>query len=97
MLPRLSTKAVTAVRVSRKVLSDVWWRFVLADGHNVDQREKALIVWQNSTPALILLLGRREETQGPWVQFKKPTLTALPVLHLLALDDALIAKLAKIF
>ena len=97
MRPRLSTKAVTAVQMSRKVLSDVWWPFVLADGHNVDQREKALVVWLNWTPALILLLGRREETQGPWVQFKKPTLKGLPVLDVLALDDALIAKLANIF
>ena len=97
MRPWLPTKAVAAVRLSRKVLSDVWWPLVLVDKYNRDQREKALVVWLNSTPALILLLGRREETRGAWIQFKKPTLRSLPVLDVLALDDALIARLAKIF
>ena len=85
MRPWLPTKAVAAVRLSRKVLSDVWWPLVLVDKYNRDQREKALVVWLNSTPALILLLGRREETRGAWIQFKKPTLRSLPVLDVLAL------------
>ena len=97
MRPWLATKAVAAVRLPRKVLSDVWWPFVLTDTHNRDRREKALVVWLNSTPALILLLGRREETRGAWVQFKKPTLQGLPVLDVLALDDALISTLAEVF
>ena len=97
MRPWLATKAVAAVRLPRKVLSDVWWPLVLADEQNRDQREKALVVWLNSTPALILLLGRREETRGAWVQFKKPTLEALPVLDVLTLEDRVIARLAEVF
>ena len=93
----LPTKALAAVRLSRRVLSDIWWPLVLTDGHDRERREKALVVWLNSTPALILLLGRREETRGPWIQFKKPTVRDLPVLDVRALDDGSVGKLSIVF
>jgi hypothetical protein len=95
--PRLNTKAVTAIRVSHRVLADVWWPLVFKDKTNIDQREKALVIWLNSTPALVLLVGHREETQGPWVQFKKPVLENLPVLDVQALDKSAVEALASVF
>lgn len=79
--PRINTKHVTAVRVSEKVLADVWWPVVLnATDGTQEEAEKILVLWLNSTPGLILLLGHREETQGAWMQFKKPALGQMPVL-----------------
>jgi hypothetical protein len=79
---RLNTQRLVAVRLAKPVLSNVWWPFALKKGKGSIQREKALVLWLNSTPGLILLLALREETEGAWVDFKKPTLAGLPVLDL---------------
>jgi hypothetical protein len=64
--------------MSRKVLSNVWWPVALQS--DLDEAAvKALVLWLNSTPGLLILLGHRLETQGAWVKFKKPTLERLPV------------------
>jgi hypothetical protein len=46
-------------------------------------------MWLNSTLGLLILLSSRAETEGAWVDFKKPTLQAMPVLDLTKLggDD----------
>jgi len=75
---RLNTQRLIAVRLQNKVLSNVWWPFALKNGN--EQEEKALTLWLNSTIGLITFLIHREETEGAWVDFKKPVLTALPVL-----------------
>jgi hypothetical protein len=95
--PWLNTKCVTAVRFTHKALADVWWPFVFSGGKNVEQLEKAFVVWLNSTPALVLLLGHREETRGAWIQFKKPALERLPVLDVMSLNSDVITKLAAVF
>jgi hypothetical protein len=92
-----NSRAVTAVRFTHKALADVWWPFVFSGGKNVEQLEKALVVWLNSTPALVLLLGHREETRGAWIQFKKPALERLPVLDVISLNPTVLAKLASLF
>jgi hypothetical protein len=79
--PRLNTKHVMAVRMSEKVLGDVWWPVVVnATVGEEEDVEKILVLWLNSTLGFLLLLGLREETQGAWAQFKKPVLGAMPVL-----------------
>jgi len=77
---RLNTQRLAAVRVGVSALSNVWWPIRLHE-HNEDF-EKALSLWLNSTPGLLLLLSHREETQGAWVDFRKPVLSAMPVLDM---------------
>jgi len=87
------TQRLVAVRLNERGLSNVWWPFAITNDH--EEVEKALVLWLNSTLGLIMLLAHREETRGAWIDFKKPVLTALPVLavtnlgvnHLKALAD----------
>jgi len=95
---RLNTKYVASVLLPQPVLADVWWPFTIdagatllegqGDQPNGDLRlYKALALWLNSTLGLLLLLSHREDTEGAWVQFKKPMLACMPVLDVLALNE----------
>lgn len=95
---RMNTKRMLAVRLSQKSLADVWWPLRLqADVPDAQAAEKALVLWLNSTPALLLLLACREETEGAWVQFKKPTLRRLPVVDLRGAGREKIAAMAAAY
>lgn len=80
----LKTQRVAAVRLESPVLSNVWWPLTLVkqSGDN----EKALTLWLNSTPGLLVMWAHREETRGAWIDFKKPVLAAMPVLDVGALS-----------
>lgn len=92
---RLNTQRLAAVRVTERVLSNVWWPFA---GHqDGEQLEKALVLWLNSTLGLLILLAHREETEGAWVKFKKPTLKGMPVLDVRALADKQREALAQAY
>ena len=95
---RLNTKYVASVLLPQPVLADVWWPFTIdagatllegqGDQPNRDLRlYKAPALWLNSTLGLLLLLSHREDTEGAWVQFKKPMLACMPVLDVLALNE----------
>jgi hypothetical protein len=75
---RCNTQRLIAVRLPKNALSNVWWPFVSKDDN--EQAEKALTLWLNSTIGLIIALAHREETEGAWIDFKKPVLAGLPVL-----------------
>ncbi len=95
---RLNTKRLMAVRMDQKVLSDVWWPINLDDGLDCrDALEKSLVLWLNSTPGLLLLLGMREETEGAWVQFKKPMWEEMSVLDVQQIDSVARDKLTAAF
>lgn len=80
---RLNTQRLAAVRLREPVLSNVWWPLLISpDDEGV---EKALVLWLNSTLGMIILLAHREETQGAWIDFKKPVLLAMPVLDVRAI------------
>lgn len=83
---RLNTQKVVCIRLTEPVLSNVWWPFSIRDGLQTEHYEKTLTMWFNSTLGLILLLVHRVETEGPWVDFKKPILAKLPILDLEALS-----------
>lgn len=83
--PRLNTKSLSAILLRTPVLCDVWWPVKLQQVS--DDAETALVMWFNSTLGLISLWSNREDTQGAWVQFKKPMLTAMPVLDVAALSS----------
>jgi hypothetical protein len=82
--------------MTEPALSNVWWSFNV-HGRRALVFEKALALWLNSTPGLLLMLGFREETQGCWVDFKKPILEGLPVLDAGTLRPAALRNLAAVF
>jgi hypothetical protein len=92
---RVNTQRVAAIRLDSKVLSNVWWPFILFD--ETEEAEKALVVWLNSTLGLLILLAHRQEVQGSWVAFQKPILNNLPVLDLGVLPREKTRALAKTY
>ncbi|MFH1560598.1 MAG: hypothetical protein ABID84_04230 [Chloroflexota bacterium] len=83
---RNNTQRVAAVRLDKPVLSNVWWPLALQEESEEDER--TLVLWLTSTLGLLVLWAHREETEGAWVDFKKPVLTAMPVLDVRALAPA---------
>jgi hypothetical protein len=94
---RLNSQRLSSVRLSAPVLSNSWWEFTFNKKIASQQREKILVLWLNSTLGLMMLILHRQETQGAWVKFKKPTLAAMPVLDLTALDAAQLRRLAAAY
>ena len=92
---RLNTQRLVTVRLDTPVLSNVWWPMSL-DPQD-DDREKALALWLNSTLGLLMLLAHREETQGAWVDFKKPVLSGMPVLDVSALKAKQTRRLVEAY
>ena len=90
---RLNTMRLAAVRLDRKVLSNVWWTFALERGLDAAV-EKCLALWLNSTLGLLTMMGHREDTEGAWIQFKKPILRQMPVLDPRTLSADQLAALA---
>jgi hypothetical protein len=93
---RLNTQRVTAVRLPKRALANVWWPVRLKSDDD-ERRDKALALWLNSTLGLVLLIAYRIPTEGSWVSFKKPVLERMPVLDVDALEEATLALLAKKF
>lgn len=76
---RLNTTRLLGVRTLKPVLSNVWWSAHFNRDLNADPIEKALALWLNSTLGLLILLVHREETEGAWIDIKKPILEKLPI------------------
>jgi hypothetical protein len=93
----LNTARLSAVRLDKNVLANVWWTFVPAPRTSAATLEKALTVWLNSTLGILLLLGRREETRGGWVKFKKPVLREMPVLDVKGIGATKRKWLAEVY
>lgn len=79
---RMDTQQLLAVRIDKRVLSNVWWSFALNETTDKTAFEKTLVLWFNSSFGILMLLLNREETEGTWLGFKKPTLATQPVLDL---------------
>jgi len=93
----LNTHRLVAVFISEPVLSNVWWPFRLHDHLASQDFAKALALWLNSALGLMLAIGNRTETRGAWVAFKKPTLSAMPVLDVRQLKKGQLRRLAQTF
>jgi hypothetical protein len=76
---RTNTYRSVALVVDKPALSNVWWPAKIKNVENQATFEKFLALWLNSTLGLLLLLSYRGDTEGSWVQLKKPSLEALPV------------------
>lgn len=94
---RVNTQRFVAVRLTEPVLSNMWWSFFLKKKKVEIAREKALVLWLNSTLGLITLLANREETEGAWIDFKKPVLASLPTLNVEILSANQIERLALLY
>ncbi|MCX5888158.1 MAG: hypothetical protein NTY36_01735 [Deltaproteobacteria bacterium] len=90
----LYTQRMLCLRVSEKVLSNMWWPVSFKEPFRSEEIEKALALWLNSTMGLLLVLANRQETRGAWIDFKKPVLEALPVLDLGGLNAGQLGQLA---
>ncbi len=91
---RTTTHRVLAVRFDEEVLGNTWWA-LKAD--LAPMQEKALLLWLNSTPNILLMLSRRVTTQGPWMKIKQPQWAAMPVLDVRALDEDTLSQLAAAY
>jgi hypothetical protein len=91
----LITQRLVAVRLPQQALSNVWWPFRLREPN--EAAEKALVLWLNSTLGIMTVFGHRVPTRGPWVDFKKPLLEALPVLNVLTLEPRQLAMMAALY
>lgn len=91
---RTTTQRMLAISVETPVLANTWWP--LKASLSV-QAEKALLLWLNSTPALVLVLARRVTTEGAWMQMKQPAWASMPVLNVAALSAERLAELATAY
>jgi hypothetical protein len=85
------THRVMAVGFNEPVLGNTWWALKT---ELTREQEKALLLWLNSTPALLLLLSRRVATRSAWMQIKQPQWAAMPVLDVRALPTETVNRLA---
>lgn len=98
MLPkelRLNTNSVTGVRLPDKALSNVWWP-TRWDGNDEDENrimERRLALWLNSTLGFLGMLGRRQDTEGPFVKFPKAWWEETNILDLDSLEDEQLEQL----
>jgi hypothetical protein len=94
---RMNTQRLTCVKIPDIVLSNVWWPVSLVEKFQNDANEKSLALWLNSTLGIMLFLANRLETEGAWIDFKKPVLERMPVLDLGGLSPAQSAQLAAAY
>ena len=92
---RLTTMRLAAVRVPRRVLSNVWCPVSLRS--LATEGEKALALWLNSSLGLLLVLGHRLETEEPWIDTSKANLRSMPILDVGTLEADQLSALAAAF
>ncbi|HJZ12111.1 MAG TPA: hypothetical protein VJ521_08170, partial [Acidobacteriota bacterium] len=95
---RLDTTPLISVLCTEPVLSNVWWtaKSKATDG-NSDALQKAMALWLNSTPGLLLLFSELQITQGAWTAIKKTPLEALLALDLDSLEHDKLQAIASLF
>jgi hypothetical protein len=93
----LKTQKIVSVRLPQRVLSNVWWPFAFKQAVEKPDFDKALVLWLNSTFGLLILFATRDETRGAWVDFKKPSLGAMPILDLRTLSPEQLKILADAY
>ena len=70
-----------AVVLNQKVLSNTWWPVAIDIREKKSKSpDKILALWFNSTLGLLSLIAARVDTEGAWIELKKPILEELAVL-----------------
>ena len=95
---RLNTMRANCVLVDERVLSNVWWSLCLSGAlEKRDGAAEALALWFNSSLGILLTLGSRVETEGAWIDLKKPLLEELAVLDVRRIRKSKLKKLREAF
>ncbi len=95
---RLNTIRTLAVALDEPVLSNTWWPIATyAEGIDSEVIDKILALWFNSSLGLLSLMAARVDTEGAWVELKKPILENLKVLDPSALTASARGTLVQTF
>jgi hypothetical protein len=89
------THRVLAVGFDTEVLGNTWWAF--KSNSLTSGQEKALLLWLNTSAALLLYFGRRVVTRSAWMQMKQPGWESMPVIDVRALSSIQIDRLAAAY
>ena len=97
----LETTRVFSVLCTEQVVSNVFWTFSPDPTLQTLDRtpitawelEQILALWGNSSLGILLFLGMRQETRGPWVHWKKRSLGEMLVLDITQLTRSQINSL----
>ncbi len=89
------THRVLAVGFDCEILGNTWWAF--KPKSMTKDHEKALLLWLNSSPALLLYFGRRVVTRSAWMQMKQPGWESMPVIDVHSLSSKQIKALAAAY
>ena len=92
---RFNTTRRFASLVSKPVQASHYWPVSLRK--ETEERLKALVLWLNSTPSILLMAHMSQSTHGAKVGFSQTAAKELPVPDLDALKPAQLRKLAKGF
>jgi type I restriction-modification system DNA methylase subunit len=85
------THRVLAIGFEEPILGNTWWSFKTT---LTSEQQKALLLWLNCTPSLLMFLSRRVATRSAWMQVKQPAWTAMPVLDVRKLPNDVTKQLA---
>jgi hypothetical protein len=85
------TQRVIAISLDEPVLGNTWWPF---KSELSEKQEKALLLWLNSTPSLLVFLSHRVVTRSAWMQVKQPQWAAMPALDVRNLPAKTLTRLA---
>ena len=92
---RFQTARRLASLISRPVQGSHYWPVKLRK--ESESRRKALVLWLNSTPSILLVAHMSQSTHGAKVGFSQAAAKELPVVDLDGLTSAQIRRLAKGF
>jgi hypothetical protein len=83
----LDTLRVASVRLDQRALSNTWWPIAISDKHRIaiEDVERVLAMWFNSSFGILSLIAARVDTKGPWIELKKPIVEDLLVLNPLSM------------
>jgi hypothetical protein len=92
---RFNTHRCIALGFNAPVLGNTWWSFRTEKLSK--EATKALLLWLNSSLAILLYYSRRVVTEGAFVGMKKPAWSSMPVLDVGKLRKAQLDMLAKAY
>ena len=92
---RFNTFRRVAVLLSEPVQCDHYWPITL--NCETNEKAKAMVLWLNSTPALLLMTRDIQSTMGAKVMLGQRAAKTLPALDVGALSEAQLKKLAAAF
>jgi len=95
---RLTTAKVVAIVMDRAVLSNTWWP-VAIDTREMKSKspDKIIGLWLNSTLGLLSIIAARVDTEGAWIELKKPILEEMAVLDPRELSQKAAEELCKTY